>query len=143
MFKVSFIKHSKVYTTALFITLILIVLQFVFPQHELVKTYFIELTFSSISAVIGCIALITKFLLNILKIEISNSIKNFINFFINKISYCFIAIFGFCTAMMIANIISENYKLATLYLILGLFGLIYSSATIFLNIKLEVRGYLT
>ncbi len=143
MFKVSFIKHSKVYTTALFITLILIVLQFIFPQHELVKTYFIELTFSSISAVIGCIALITKFLLNILKIEISNSVKKFINFFINKISYCYIAIFGFCTAMMIANIISENYKLATLYLILGLFGLIYSSATIFLNVKLEIRGYST
>lgn len=143
MFKVSFIKHSKVYTTALFITLILIVLQFIFPQHELVKTYFIELTFSSISAVIGCIALITKFLLNILKIEISNTVKKFINFFINKISYCYIAIFGFCTAMMIANIISENYKLATLYLILGLFGLIYSSATIFLNVKLEIHGYST
>ncbi|TEU27600.1 hypothetical protein E2R16_09640 [Acinetobacter seifertii] len=143
MFKVSFIKHSKVYATALFITLILIVLQFLFPQHELVKTYFIELTFSSISAVIGCIALITKFLLNILKIEISNSAKKFINFFINKISYCYIAIFGFCTAMMIANIISENYKLAMLYLILGLFGLIYSSATVFLNVKLEIHGYST
>lgn len=143
MFKVSFIKHFKAYLTVLSITLILITLQLIFPQHDLVKTYFIELTFSSVGAAIGSIALVAKFLLNILKIEISNSVKKFINFFINKISYCYIAIFGFCTAMMIANIISENYKLATLYLILGLFGLIYSSATIFLNVKLEIHGYST
>lgn len=142
MFKVSFIKHFKAYLTVLSITLILITLQLIFPQHDLVKTYFIELTFSSVGAVIGSIALVAKFLLNILKIELPNSIKNLINFSIDKISYCFIAIFGFCTAMMIINMIFENYKLSALYLMLGLFGLIYASATIFLNVKLEVRSYL-
>ncbi|EXE69043.1 putative membrane protein [Acinetobacter baumannii 14216] len=36
-----------------------------------------------------------------------------------------------------------NYQIILLYIVLGIFGLIYGSATIFLNIKLQIKGYLT
>ncbi|MEN8293755.1 hypothetical protein ABFO59_14960 [Acinetobacter radioresistens] len=143
MFKISFIKHLRKYLSALAITLILIGLQLYFPKHQLVETYFIELTLSIVMAVLGGSALIGKFLSNMLKIELPNFVQKSITFFINQISGCFIAIFGFCTAMIIVNIMYGNYEVIALYSILGLFGLIYGSATIFLNVKLEIRGYLT
>lgn len=143
MFKNSFIKHLRKYLSTLSITLILIGLQLYFPKHQLVETYFIELTLSIVMAVLGGSALIGKFLSNMLKIELPNFVQKSITFFINQISGCFIAIFGFCTGMIIVNIIYGNYEVIALYSILGLFGLIYGSATIFLNVKLEIRGYLT
>lgn len=143
MLKISFIKHLKKYLLALTTTLILIGLQIFFPKHQLVETYFFELTLSIVMTVIGCLALIGKFLSNILKIEIPNFVQKSITFFINQISGCFIAIFGFCTGMIIVNAIYGNYEVIALYSILGLFGLIYGSATVFLNVKLEIRGYLT
>lgn len=143
MFKNSFIKHLRKYLSTLAITLILIGLQLYFPKHQLVETYFIELTLSIVMAVLGGSALIGKFLSNMLKIELPNFVQKSITFFINQISGCFIAIFGFCTGMIIVNIIYGNYEVIALYSILGLFGLIYGSATIFLNVKLEIRGYLT
>lgn len=143
MFKISFIKHLRKYLVALSMTLILMGFQFIFPQNQLVETYFIELTLSNVMAVFGGVALSGKFLSNMLKVELPNWVKKSITFFINQISGSFIAIFGFCTGMIIVSIISGHYEGIVLYSILGILGLIYGSATIFLNIKLEIRGYLT
>ncbi|RZG76504.1 hypothetical protein [Acinetobacter sp. WCHAc060025] len=143
MFKNSFIKHLKKYVIALSITMILLSLQLVFPKHQFVETYFIELTLSDVMVIIAGIALVGKFLSNMFKIRLPNSVQKVLNFFIDQISGCFIAIFGFCTSMIIINIIYGNYEVIALYSILGLFGIIYGSATIFLNVKLEIRGYLT
>lgn len=124
-------------------TLIIVELQLLFPQSSLVTTYFNELMISNTMAVLGGLALIARLLLNVAKIEENFWVKKILTFFILKVSACFLMMFGFSIAMAISNAMHGNYESIFAYLVLGLFGLIYASATIFLNMKLQVREYLT
>jgi len=124
-------------------TLTLVELQLLFPKYALVKTYFNELMLSNVLATLGGLAITTRLVLNVVKIEENFWVKKILSFFIWKVSACFIGMFGFSIGMAISCAIHGSYESIISYLVLGLFGLIYASATMFLNIKLQVRGYLT
>ncbi|MGN5725022.1 hypothetical protein ACNQO9_07155 [Acinetobacter calcoaceticus] len=143
MFKNTIIRHTEICIIVILSTLIIYALQLFFPKNNLVETYFTELTISTTTAIISCLAIIIKLLINIFKIELPSFYQRSLTFFIEKTSICFISIFGFCIAMSLINIIYGNYQIILLYIVLGIFGLIYGSAAIFLNIKLQIKGYLT
>lgn len=142
MFKKEAIKHTNTYFIAVVNTLVFYTLHLIFPKHSFVETYFNELILPIPIVVLGGLALITLFILNIVKIESNKFFQKILTFFINKISICFIAIFGFCTGMIILNIIYGEYEVITLYFSLGILGLLYGSVTIFLNAKLQIHDYL-
>lgn len=125
-------------------TLIVVeLLQPLFPEYPLVKTYFSELMLSNVLAVIGGAAIIARLILNVVKIEENFWVKKTLTFFIWKVSACFIGMFGFSVAMAVSCCLHGSYESVIAYLVLSLFGLVYGSATMFLNIKLQVREYLT
>lgn len=137
------LKDLNFYLRAVGISLVIIELQLLFPDHPLVTTYLNEILISSAVAFVGSIALITRLGFNVMKIKENDFVKYSLSFFIEKISGCFFFMFGFCSAMMIACALHGNQEIVGIYLILGMFGLIYGSATRFLNEKLQISGYLT
>ena len=143
MFKNEIIKHTHFYFIAIISTLIFYTLNLIFTEYHFVEIYFHKLTLSMAVTILAGLALVIRLILNMMNLEPNNFLKKILTFFINKISICFIGIFGFCTGMIILNIIYGHYEIITLYFSLGILGLLYGSATIFLNVKLQIHGYLT
>ncbi|EPG7434497.1 hypothetical protein ORN30_003441, partial [Acinetobacter baumannii] len=68
MFKNTIIRHIEICIIVILSTLIIYALHLIFPKNNLVETYFTELTISTTTAIISCLAIIIKLLINIFKI---------------------------------------------------------------------------